>query len=61
MLTTNIWIEARLINGTIGEITYIVYRTDTKPPNMSMYVVIHFENYNGPPWNQDESAELKER
>ena len=31
MLTTNIWIEAGHINGAIGEITNIVYRTGTKP------------------------------
>ena len=54
MLTTNIWIEVGHINGAIGEITDIVYRIGTKPPDMPMYVVIHFENYNGPPWNQDE-------
>ena len=54
MITTNIWIGARFVNEVIGEITYIVYEMGTKPPNMPMYVVIHFENYNGPPWNQDE-------
>ena len=59
ILTKNIWIEVGHTDGAIGEITDIVYKMGTKPPNMPMYVVIHFENYNGPPWNQDELAELK--
>ena len=54
MLTTNIWIEAGLVNGAIGELTDIIYKPGTRPPNIPMYVVIHFENYSGPPWNQDD-------
>ena len=50
----NIWIEVGLFNGVIGEITNIVYKMATKPPNIPMHVIIHFENYNGPPCNQDE-------
>lgn len=41
-----------LVNGSLGEVVDIVYTPSCKPPELPLYVVVRFDNYNGPPWDQ---------
>ena len=54
MLTTNIWTQAGLVNGSLGEVVDIVYSPGSKPPDVPMYVTARIDNYTGPPWNKDD-------
>ena len=52
MLTSNLWTDARLINGALGVIQQIVYNPGSSPPEPPMYVLIKFDNYVGVPWDE---------
>ncbi|XP_059070787.1 uncharacterized protein LOC131860397 [Cryptomeria japonica] len=49
MLTSNLWIEAGLVNGALGYIQKIVYKTRCMPPEPPLYVMVKFDNYSGFP------------
>lgn len=49
MLTTNLWIQTGLVNGSLGVVIAIVYNAHCKTPDPPDYVVVHFQNYIGPP------------
>ena len=51
MLTTNLWIEAGLVNGSLRYIRNIVYKLGTAPPKPPAYVIIEFDNYSGVPFD----------
>ncbi|XP_057856712.2 uncharacterized protein LOC131066055 [Cryptomeria japonica] len=51
MLIANLWIQAGLVNGSLGQIKSIIYDTDSRPPNLPKYVVVEFKNYSGPHWD----------
>lgn len=42
MLTTNIWVVAGLVNGSLGLVKAIVYARGAKPPQLPEYVVVEF-------------------
>ncbi|XP_059073340.1 uncharacterized protein LOC131874117 [Cryptomeria japonica] len=45
MLTSNLWIEAGLVNGALGYIQKIVYKPGSMPPEPPTYVMVKFDNY----------------
>ncbi len=47
MLTSNLWIEAGLVNGAMGTIEAICYRSGG-PPDVPLAVMVKFDNYTGP-------------
>ncbi|XP_057861149.2 uncharacterized protein LOC131069656 [Cryptomeria japonica] len=51
MLIANLWIQASLVNGSLGQIRSIIYDTDSRPPDLPKYVVVEFKNYSGPHWD----------
>ncbi|XP_059065918.1 uncharacterized protein LOC131857402 [Cryptomeria japonica] len=51
MLTSNMWVEARLVNGALRNITQIVYKPESAPPQPPTYVLVEFDNYSGLPFN----------
>ncbi|XP_059064702.1 uncharacterized protein LOC131856794 [Cryptomeria japonica] len=51
MLLANLWIEVGLVNGSIGLVKNIIYEPSTKPPDLPNFIIVHFQNYKGPPWN----------
>ena len=51
MLTTNLWVEAGLVNGALGKVVSILYNTAATPPMLPLFVVVDFVNYKGPPWD----------
>ena len=48
ILTTNIWINAGLVNGATGNVKDIIYASGQGREQLSMPVVVHFPNYIGP-------------
>ena len=47
MLTCNLWVDFELVNGAMGLIEAICYRTGG-PPNLPIAVMVHFDKYSGP-------------
>ena len=47
MLTSNLWVDVGLVNGAMGTIRAICYRSGG-PPNLPISVMVHFDNYSGP-------------
>ena len=50
MLTSNLWIEAGLVNGALGYIQNIIYKPGNAPPDPPTYVMVEFDNYSGMPF-----------
>ena len=44
MLTSNLWIEASLVNGALGYVQNIVYRLRSAPPLLPSYVLVDFDS-----------------
>ena len=51
MLTANLWVEAGLVNGSLGKLIHIVYKSNEKPPTLASFVVVKFLHYKGPLWD----------
>ena len=51
MLTCNLWVDAGLVNGAFGIVQNIYYCDGSKPPQLSMYTTVCFDNYIGIPWD----------
>ena len=47
MLISNLWVEAGLVNGSMGTIQAICYPTGC-PPSLSTAVMVQFDSYSGP-------------
>ena len=47
MLTCNLWVGFGLVNGAMGIVEAICYRTGG-PPNLPLAVMVHFDKYSGP-------------
>ncbi|XP_057865108.2 uncharacterized protein LOC131072843 [Cryptomeria japonica] len=45
MLNSNLWIQAGLVNGALGYIRKIVYKTGSAPPEPPTYVMVEFDSY----------------
>ena len=49
MLSSNMWTGQGLVNGSMGTIAAILYRSGG-PPDLPIVVVVRFDKYNGPTW-----------
>ena len=47
MLTTNLWVDVGLVNGAMGTVRAICYRTGG-PPDLPIAVIVRFDSYSGP-------------
>ena len=58
LLTQNYWTEANLVNGSMGRIRYIIYSADSDPKvaPMPALLLVHFPNYIGPSFLEDEEC-----
>ncbi|XP_065837259.1 ATP-dependent DNA helicase pif1-like [Oscarella lobularis] len=50
MLTSNLWTEMGLINGSMGYVVAILYQPGAKPPALPTAVVVQMDKYDGPTW-----------
>ncbi|XP_065826022.1 uncharacterized protein [Oscarella lobularis] len=50
MLTSNLWTEMGLVNGSMGYVVAILYQPGAKPPALPTAVVVQMDKYNGPTW-----------
>ena len=48
MLTSNLWTEVGLCNGSLGTIEQIWFGENMGPPNLPEAVLVHFPSYSGP-------------
>ena len=48
MLTSNLWQQVRLCNGTRGTIDSLVYAENHKPPDLPTAILVTFPDYSGP-------------
>jgi ATP-dependent DNA helicase PIF1 len=48
MLTANIWQQVGLCNGAAGTVHQFLYKTNHKPPELPIAVIVNFDNYAGP-------------
>ena len=48
MLIANLWVDVGLVNGVMGTVVAICYRTGQAPPNLPIAVTVHFDSYTGP-------------
>ena len=51
MLTANLWVQAGLVNDSLGKVIDIVYKTNEQPPTFPSFVVVKFLHYKGPLWD----------
>ena len=47
MLTSNLWTDAGLVNGAMGTVQAICYRSGG-PPSLPVAVMVKFDKYRGP-------------
>ena len=47
MLISNLWVDKGLVNGAMGTIEAICYRSGG-PPDLPVAVMVHFDHYIGP-------------
>ena len=50
LLSTNLWQEAGLTNGAVGEVKYIIYKEGEGPPELPALLICKFDQYIGPPY-----------
>ena len=50
MLTSNLWVSAGLVNGSLGKVVDIFYKYDVLPPQLPTFVVV---NFIGPAWDSN--------
>ena len=53
MLTTNLWPSVGLCNGATGTIVDIIFENNHQPPDLLIAVIVKFENYRGPVFDQE--------
>jgi hypothetical protein len=48
MLTSNLWTEIGLVNGSMGTVCDITWNQDRDPSTLPSIILIRFDGYNGP-------------
>ena len=54
MLTSNLWQEVGLCNGTVGTVKELLFHQDKPPPCLPIAVLVHFPRYKGPAFANDD-------
>ncbi len=54
MLTMNLWFSAALCNGATGTVVDTIYQKNRQPPDLPITVIVEFENYRGPIFNENQ-------
>ena len=48
MLTSNLWVDKGLVNGAMGTVAAICYKTGEAPPSLPISIMVKFDSYSGP-------------
>ena len=48
MLSSNLWVETGLVNGAMGTVAAICYKSGEVPPSLPVSVMVRFDSYSGP-------------
>ena len=48
MLSSNLWVDMGLVNGAMGTIKAICYRSGGAPPDLPVAITVQFDTYTGP-------------
>lgn len=49
MITSNLWLKAGLVNGAMGTVRHIIFKSGTQPPTMPLVVVVEMDDgFRGP-------------
>ena len=51
MLTSNLWVSAGLVNGSLRQVVDIFYKSQHHPPQLPTFFVVNFQKYIGPAWD----------
>ena len=54
MLSYNLWVQSGLVNGALELVMQIEYTLGSSRPKLPTYVVMVFDNYIMPPWDQSQ-------
>ena len=54
MLTINLWSSVGLCNGATGKVVDIIYQSNHQPPDLPIAVIVEFEDYRGPVFNENQ-------
>ena len=54
MLTMNLWSSIGRCNGATGTVIDMVYENNHQPPDLPIAVIVEFENYRGPVFNENQ-------
>ena len=58
MLTSNLWQEVGLCNGTVGTVQELLFHSDKPPPCLPIAVLVHFPHYRGPAFIDDDPLSI---
>ena len=50
----NLWSSVGLCNGATGTVVDIIYQNNHQPPDLPIAVIVEFENYRGPVFNENQ-------
>ena len=59
MLTCNTWVEGGVANNSLGTVRAIIFDDDIEPPQPPRYILVQFDNYDGPCINGNLSPIVK--
>ncbi len=48
MLTANLWVDVGLVNGAMGRVEAICYKSGQHPPELPVAITVRFDSYKGP-------------
>ena len=50
----NLWSSVGLCNGATGTVVDIIYQNNHQPPDLPIAVIVEFEDYRGPVFNENQ-------
>ena len=56
MLTMNLWSSVGLCNGATGTVIDFIFENNHHPPDLPVAVIVQFDNYRGPPFNETQAS-----
>ena len=58
MLTVNLWASVGLCNGATGTVIDFIFQNNHQPPALPVAVIVQFENYRGPSFNDTQLSHV---